>query len=214
MVYFFTSLCGEYTIYMGKDKFENDELIKYGLPEDVWFHVDDLSSAHVYLRMKPGMAMDDITDDLKLQCSSLCKANSIAGCKKASVYIVYTRWKNLKKTSGMVEGQVTYHRPDNVRRLKVEKNTPIVKQLEKTRKELYPDLEAEQARRQHEIQRQKKNEYKRLASEKQQRRLEAQKDKEMRSYDRLYDEAYMTSVSQQNGTADATAAEDFEDDFM
>lgn len=81
MVYFFTSNCGEYTIYMGKDKFENDELIKFGLPEDVWFHVDDLSSAHVYLRMKPGMVLDDITEDLLLQCSSLVKANSIAGCK-------------------------------------------------------------------------------------------------------------------------------------
>lgn len=38
-------------VYMGKDKFENEELLKYGFPEDVWFHVDDLSSAHVYLRM-------------------------------------------------------------------------------------------------------------------------------------------------------------------
>lgn len=35
MVYFFRSRCGEYTIYMGKDKFENEDLIKYGLPEDV-----------------------------------------------------------------------------------------------------------------------------------------------------------------------------------
>ena len=47
MVYYFKSRCGEYTIYMGKDKYENEELIKYGHPEDVWFHVDDLSSAHV-----------------------------------------------------------------------------------------------------------------------------------------------------------------------
>jgi hypothetical protein len=38
-------------IYMGKDKMENEKLLKYGWPEDVWFHVDDLSSAHVYLRM-------------------------------------------------------------------------------------------------------------------------------------------------------------------
>jgi predicted ribosome quality control (RQC) complex YloA/Tae2 family protein len=71
---------------MGKDKYENDELIKYGLPEDVWFHVDNLSSAHVYLRMKPGMSMDDITDDLVLECSALCKANSIAGCKVKLLY--------------------------------------------------------------------------------------------------------------------------------
>lgn len=31
---------------MGKDKYENEDLIKYGHPEDCWFHVDDLSSAH------------------------------------------------------------------------------------------------------------------------------------------------------------------------
>ena len=35
---------------MGKDKYENEELIKYAWPDlDVWFHVADLSSAHVYL---------------------------------------------------------------------------------------------------------------------------------------------------------------------
>jgi len=28
---------GDYTIYMGADKNENEELIKYGLPEDVWY---------------------------------------------------------------------------------------------------------------------------------------------------------------------------------
>ena len=66
---------------MGKDKFENEDLIKYGHPEDVWFHVDDLSSAHVYRRMKPDMNMDDISEDLLLDCSSLVKANSIVGCK-------------------------------------------------------------------------------------------------------------------------------------
>jgi predicted ribosome quality control (RQC) complex YloA/Tae2 family protein len=82
MVFYFKSTCGgDFTIYMGKDKYENEDLIKYGLPEDVWFHVDDLSSAHVYLRMKPGMALDDISDELLVQCSALVKANSIVGCK-------------------------------------------------------------------------------------------------------------------------------------
>lgn len=41
-------------LYMGKDKHENEDLIRYGFPEDVWFHVDNLSSAHVYLRMNRG----------------------------------------------------------------------------------------------------------------------------------------------------------------
>jgi len=38
-------------LYMGKDKFENEELIKHAWPEDVWFHVDRESSAHVYIRL-------------------------------------------------------------------------------------------------------------------------------------------------------------------
>ena len=64
-----------------------------GHPEDCWFHVDDLSSAHVYLRLKPGQTMDDIPEDCLTDCCSLVKANSIQGCKKSEVYIVYTRWK-------------------------------------------------------------------------------------------------------------------------
>lgn len=84
MVFYFTSRDGKYMYYMGKDKYENEDLIKYGLPEDVWFHVDDLSSAHVYLRMPPGMTMKDIPEDILLECSSLVKANSIVGCKVRS----------------------------------------------------------------------------------------------------------------------------------
>lgn len=32
--------------------FIDEELIKWGWPEDVWFHVDKFSSAHVYLRLR------------------------------------------------------------------------------------------------------------------------------------------------------------------
>ena len=81
MVFYFTTRCGNYTLYMGKDKYENEDLIAYGQPEDVWFHVDDLSSAHVYLRLKPGENLDDIPESILLECASLVKANSIAGCK-------------------------------------------------------------------------------------------------------------------------------------
>lgn len=30
----------------------DEDLIKWGWPEDVWFHVDKVSSAHVYLRLE------------------------------------------------------------------------------------------------------------------------------------------------------------------
>ena len=50
MVFYFTCSNKTYIVYMGRDKFENEELIKFGWREDIWFHVDGLSSAHVYIR--------------------------------------------------------------------------------------------------------------------------------------------------------------------
>lgn len=88
-------------IYMGKDKVESmwklvhaslfatkltsqrtnadEDLIKYAWPQDVWFHVDKLSSAHVYLRMPEGMTWDAIPEALLTDCAQLVKANSIEG---------------------------------------------------------------------------------------------------------------------------------------
>jgi hypothetical protein len=42
MVFYFTSTVVDppVTLFMGLDKHENEELIKWGWPEDVWFHVD------------------------------------------------------------------------------------------------------------------------------------------------------------------------------
>lgn len=193
MVYYFKSRCGEFTIYMGKDKYENEDLIKYGLPEDVWFHVDDLSSAHVYLRLKPGMTLDDISDDLLLDCASLVKANSIQGCKKHSVYVVYTRWKNLKKTNDMVDGQVGFHRPDNVRRTEVEKNNSIVNALNKTKEERHPNLAQLQQDRLRDIQLAEKEKRKVKAKQKRLDELEEKRKREELSYDRIMNEANMMS---------------------
>ena len=64
----------------GKDKYENEDLIKYALPQDIWFHVSQLSSAHVYLRLPPGVAWDSgIPPDTLEDCAQLVKANSIGG---------------------------------------------------------------------------------------------------------------------------------------
>lgn len=42
MVVFFTSnvVSPPCSVYMGKDKVENEDLIRYGTDLDVWFHVD------------------------------------------------------------------------------------------------------------------------------------------------------------------------------
>jgi hypothetical protein len=199
---------------MGKDKFENEYLIKYGFEEDVWFHVDDMSSAHVYLRLKPGMSLDDISEELLTDCGSLVKANSIQGCKLSNVYVVYTRWKNLKKTNEMVDGQVGYHRPENVRRFKVEKNNSIVRQIEKSKEERFPDLYQEQQNRLREIQLLKKDATRQAALLKEQQMVEAIKAKEEMSYSRIMKPENMTMNSEFKSSIDTTAAEEYEEDFF
>jgi len=214
MVFFFTSTCGEYTIYMGKDKYENEDLIKYGLPEDVWFHVDDLSSAHVYLRMKSGMTLDDISEELLLECSALVKANSIAGCKKNNVYVVYTRWKNLKKTADMVDGAIGFHRPENVKRVQVEKNNPIVNKMNKTKVERHPDLYQIQQDRQREIQMEKKESRRQLEKQMKLEQLKNKQEKEEKSYDRIFTTDGMKSNTEVEASVDNSAAEAYEDGFF
>lgn len=57
----------------------DEELIKYGWDEDVWFHVDNLSSAHIYVRLPDGQDWESIDQGLLVDCAQLTKANSIEG---------------------------------------------------------------------------------------------------------------------------------------
>uniref|UniRef100_H3C503 Coiled-coil domain-containing protein 25 n=1 Tax=Tetraodon nigroviridis TaxID=99883 RepID=H3C503_TETNG len=159
MVFYFTSavLDPAYTIYMGKDKYENEDLIKYGWPEDIWFHVDKLSSAHVYLRLPKGQTINDIPPEVLIDCAQLVKNNSIQGCKMNNISVVYTPWANLKKTGDMDVGQIGFHRQKDVKTVAVEKKiNEIVNRLEKTKAERYPDLAAEKESRDTEERNEKK----------------------------------------------------------
>lgn len=136
-------------------------------------------------------------------------------CQLSSVYVVYTRWKNLKKTSGMVDGQVGFNNPQNVRRREVEKNPTIVRALNKTKEERHPNLAQEQQDRLAEIQASQKAD--RRAQEKQKRiqAMEEKKRAEEMSYDRIMKRENMTSNSQvRRAAADTSAAEEYEDDFF
>ena len=65
----------------GASECADEDLIRYAWPQDVWFHVDKLSSAHVYLRLPDGMAWDAIPAPLLVDCAQLVKANSIEGMR-------------------------------------------------------------------------------------------------------------------------------------
>ena len=67
MVFYYSS--GDHVIYMGKDKFENEKLIAFGQIDDVWFHTDKLSSAHVYLRLRARESWEAIPEDLLRDCA-------------------------------------------------------------------------------------------------------------------------------------------------
>lgn len=120
----------------------DEDLIKFGFPEDVWFHVDNVSSAHVYLRLNKGETLDDIHQDVLIDACQLVKANSITGNKMNNIDIVYTTWDNLKKTASMDVGQVSFHYPKLVRKFRVERRiNEVVNRLNKTKIEAHPDFQ-------------------------------------------------------------------------
>ncbi|CAL4974041.1 unnamed protein product [Urochloa decumbens] len=204
---------GDYTIYMGADKNENEELIKYGLPEDVWFHVDKVSSAHVYLRLKKGETIDTISEGLLEDCAQLVKAHSIQGNKMNNVEVVYTPWSNLKKSPSMDVGQVGFHNPRMVRVLTVEKRVnEIINRLNKTRVERRPDLKAEKEASNAAEKAERKMQLKEKKRKEEMERLEEKKWAEIRSYKGLMVAEKMTS-NRQIASA-GRSMQEMEDDFV
>ncbi|XP_005107491.1 coiled-coil domain-containing protein 25 [Aplysia californica] len=209
MVFYFTSnvVSPPYSIYMGFDKNENEDLIRWGWPEDVWFHVDKLSSAHVYLRLHPGEMIDDIPQAVIDDCAQLVKANSIQGNKQNNVDVVYTMWANLKKTASMDVGQVGFHKDKEVKKVGVEKRiNEIVNRLNKTKTEDKPDFRAlreERDRKERESQKKVQQEQKQREKEEEKRK---QEQAELRSYNNLMRSENMSSNKDNLGADD--------DDFM
>ncbi|XP_047965050.1 coiled-coil domain-containing protein 25-like isoform X1 [Salvia hispanica] len=215
MVFYFKARpeAGDFTIFMGLDKYENEELIKYGFPEDIWFHVDKMSSAHVYLRLHKGQTIDDISEGVLEDCAQLVKANSIQGNKVNNVDVVYTPWQNLKKTASMDVGQVGFYNSKMVRTVRVEKRiNEIVNRLNRTKVERTPDLKAEREA----VNAAERAERKQQLREKKRReeldRLEKDRQAELRSYKNLMVAEKMTSNKDIASTN--KSLQELEEDFM
>mmetsp|Transcript_10389 Transcript_10389/g.16960 ORF Transcript_10389/g.16960 Transcript_10389/m.16960 type:complete len:213 (-) Transcript_10389:643-1281(-) len=212
MVFFFTS--GAHVIFMGEDKYENEKLIRWGWPEDIWFHVDKLSSAHVYIRMNSGETIDDIPPDLLEDCAQLVKQNSIQGCKESNVTVVYTPWANLKKTGSMDVGQVGFFNDKMVRSVKVDKKkNEIINRLEKTRIETHPDFAQQREARDAKERAEKKDLLKKKQHEDVVAMAEAKKVADLKSYTSIMKEEKMKS----NKDLQAKTIEDvrqLEEDFL
>ncbi|KAH9259353.1 hypothetical protein BASA81_002396 [Batrachochytrium salamandrivorans] len=226
MVLKFETLDGT-VIYMGVDKYENEKLIKWGLPCDIWFHVDDLSSAHVYLRLARGPNLRKFKETGRLDhlpvaladCIQLVKANSIEGSKQSKVAIVYTPWENLKKSGDMAVGQVGFHDLKKVITVPhVERDREALSRLNKTRvmeDKHENDLQAERHAYDREIILLKRERARIEAKERLQQREAFDKEKYDKSYDRIFEHMTEETVKPKiKATEDAKAAVEFEEDFM
>ncbi|KFY73753.1 hypothetical protein V499_06189 [Pseudogymnoascus sp. VKM F-103] len=211
MVYYFTSntVSPSAYVYVGKDKVENEDLIAYGVEED--FHVDNLSSAHIYLRLSETQSWESIPQDLLTDLAQLTKANSIEGNKKDNVTIIYTPWSNLKKDGSMATGQVSFHDNKKVKKILVPTRiNAIINRLNKTKVEKFPDFAAERdeimkaksKKNQAGVQARKKEEA-RIAKER--RELKYQKE---HAYDDVFTEEALEASSNQNRD------DDYLSDFM
>lgn len=178
--------------------------------------------------MKEGEKWDELPDDIVYAMCALVKHNSIEGCKKEVVNVVYTPCTNLKKTADMAAGQVSFHKkkckfhPLSIFKVaiflfltrflvvKKWKNVPkekeIVKKLYKTKKEEFPDLA--KLRQAKELEIIKKN--KEIARI--QREADAQQQEEWQAEKNKWDEAVYDFMDEEQMTSN-TEGTDF-DDFM
>lgn len=100
-------------LFVGDDKFENDGLIKYSqrymseMKTPVyWFHVDNFSSPHAYVRLNEGETK--CPPKLVALCSQIVKNGSIEGSKRPATDVIYTLCTNLAKTKQLNVGTVTF----------------------------------------------------------------------------------------------------------
>jgi len=177
---------------MGLDKHENEELIKWGWPEDVWFHVDKVSSAHVYLRLAPGQTLEEVPQSVIEDAAQLVKANSIQGNKMNDVDVVYTMWENLHKTNGMDVGQIGFHKQKAVKKIRLaSRENVIVNRLNKTKVEKQLDFRAEREGRDKKERDDKKRAFKNLEEAKKQEEKDREEAAKLRSYSNLMTEDNM-----------------------
>ncbi|CCE93700.1 Jlp2p TDEL_0G03330 [Torulaspora delbrueckii] len=149
MVYFYDSaplgVARKYQLVTGKDKFENDMLIKWGYKElnYVWFHADKYSSGHVYLKLQHDeKSLEEVPPEVINDCLQLCKSMSIQGNKMNQCTIIHTPWTNLRKNKFMKPGEVSFKSLQRVRRMEsFARDQPLLNRLTKTRVELAENVE-------------------------------------------------------------------------
>lgn len=98
--FFFNGI--NYSIKIGRNKTENDHLVKTSAKTDIWFHVNNASSSHVVLLNTE--KLNTIPKQVIKRCACLCKSNS-SSKSEIKCEIIYAEMANVMPTEH--EGQVT-----------------------------------------------------------------------------------------------------------
>ncbi|KAL8869321.1 MAG: hypothetical protein Q9174_004360, partial [Haloplaca sp. 1 TL-2023] len=178
------------------------------------FHADNLSSAHVYLRLRPGQEWDKLPTALVEDCAQLTKANSIEGNKKENVNIIYTPWSNLLKNASMATGQVSFRDQKKTRTLLVPTRlNPTVNRLMKTRTIASADgLFAEKEKHLSELRAKAREKAKELRKEEEKLKKERQDEKYKREH--AYEDLMKGDDDEEGGGKKSNQDGWDDDDFM
>jgi predicted ribosome quality control (RQC) complex YloA/Tae2 family protein len=84
----------DYEIFIGRNKEENWDLIDVSQQTDIWFHVANAPSSHIFLKTEE--SVNNIPKQVIKRCACLCKSySSSASVKKCE--IIYTTVSNIQK---------------------------------------------------------------------------------------------------------------------
>ena len=88
----------EYICIIGKSAQENWNLIDSSNENDLWFHLDDIPSPHVFLKTN-NTNKNKISKNVIKACAIYCKQYSKLKNNNNNVPVIYTEIKNIKKTN-------------------------------------------------------------------------------------------------------------------
>jgi predicted ribosome quality control (RQC) complex YloA/Tae2 family protein len=105
---FIQTLNREIVFHIGKNQYENFDIIDNNDPNDIWFHAKDDSSCHVVCKLPNDIEKRDLRYIIKIG-ALLCKTNTNKLKNIINVPIIYTKLKNITKTEivGCVKTQNT-----------------------------------------------------------------------------------------------------------
>lgn len=96
-IVFIKNINREITFHIGKNQYENFDVIDTGNPHDIWFHAKNRPSCHVVCQVPQGIQKNELSYIIK-RGALLCKQNTNKLKTEKHVEFIYTECKNVEKT--------------------------------------------------------------------------------------------------------------------